>query len=291
MNMHVPQDIQSRVELEQLMSVTKNFCSAQSNKPVMGIIQDSLVGAYLMTERNVMLSRDQMMDVLMHYKGWNGQMPVPAIMTPKECFWTGKQMLSLLMPEDLFYTAHSKDDADPLLSTDDRSVIIRYGQILSGRLSKKQIGKSYNSVLHRIWKRHGETRLAEFINSIQRMVDHWLTGHSFSTGIADCVPAKDADPDIVPKALRDVTAIINNNLPQIEHPLVEQKINQILNSARDRAGEDQLKRLPSNHGMKTMVDAGSKGSLINICQFSQLAPSCALFIRSNTWFVLCVCVC
>lgn len=39
MNMHVPQSHESRAELQQLMLVPRNVVSAQSNKPVMKIVQ------------------------------------------------------------------------------------------------------------------------------------------------------------------------------------------------------------------------------------------------------------
>ena len=272
MNMHVPQDLQSRTELEQLMSVTKNFCSAQSNKPVIGIIQDTLVGAYLFTNRDIFLTRDEMMNLMMHVVHWDGVIPAPAIMTPKVCLWTGKQMMSLLLPNNLVYTHKSKHDADPLCSASDKTVLIRQGELIQGRLNKTQLGKTYNGIIHRIWKDHGDQSVADFINGIQRMIDYWLTQHSFSTGIADCVPAADADTSIVPDAIAQVDDLIAKHRHDIEHPLVERKINQILNSARDRAGEDQINKLPSDHGMKTMAEAGSKGSLINICTLIHTPP-------------------
>ena len=43
MNLHVPQTHQARAEVNELMMVHKNIVSAQSNRPVMGIIQDTLM--------------------------------------------------------------------------------------------------------------------------------------------------------------------------------------------------------------------------------------------------------
>ena len=264
MNLHVPQDLPSRAEVEQLMSVTSNFVTPQSNRPVMGIIQDSLLGSYLLTARDIFLDRSSFMNALMYVDGWDGHIPIPAILglTP---LWTGKQLVSLLLPAIEYRRGSTKG-----LNGDDRGVAVRNGQLLQGRLTKKELGQAYNGVLHLIWKEFGAKRLAVFMTAIQRLVNHWLTGHGFSTGIADCVVSGDADPTIVPKALDQVNRAIGQNLNLIEHPLVETKINRILNNARDLAGEDQLKHLPNGHGMKAMVDAGSKGSLINICQINAI---------------------
>jgi DNA-directed RNA polymerase II subunit RPB1 len=267
MNMHVPQSIEARVELEQLMAVGKNFITPQSNKPVMGIIQDSLVGSYLLTQRDVFFTRDEMMNMLMHIHDWDGRIPVPSIMTPTKCLWTGKQMLSILLP-DIEYDDGGRRVIDDDLNSDDASVLVRRGELLSGKLTKKQLGKSYNGILHIVWKEHGAERLAATMCAIQRMVDYWLSHRGFSTGISDCVASDDADLTILPEAMRQVEETIQANLRNVEHPLVEGKIMQILNSARDRAGEEQLKHLPTQHGMRDMMEAGSKGSVINLSQIT-----------------------
>lgn len=44
MNMHVPQNLESITEVKHLMSVPKQIISPQSNRPVMGLNQDSLLG-------------------------------------------------------------------------------------------------------------------------------------------------------------------------------------------------------------------------------------------------------
>ena len=52
MNLHMPQSESSLAELGDLMMVSRNILSPQSNKPVMGICQDTLVGVYLLTGNN-----------------------------------------------------------------------------------------------------------------------------------------------------------------------------------------------------------------------------------------------
>jgi DNA-directed RNA polymerase II subunit RPB1 len=44
MNMHVAQTHETRAEMRELMMVPKNIISPQANKPVIGIVQDTLVG-------------------------------------------------------------------------------------------------------------------------------------------------------------------------------------------------------------------------------------------------------
>lgn len=44
MNLHVPQSFESRAEISELCLVPKQIVSPQSNRPVMGIVQDTLCG-------------------------------------------------------------------------------------------------------------------------------------------------------------------------------------------------------------------------------------------------------
>jgi DNA-directed RNA polymerase beta' subunit len=48
-NVHIPQTIEAYAEAEQLLAVRHNLMSAQTNRPMIGIVYDTLSGAYLMT--------------------------------------------------------------------------------------------------------------------------------------------------------------------------------------------------------------------------------------------------
>lgn len=88
MNVHVPQSLETMVELENIHLVPKQIISPKDNKPVMGIVQDTLCAARKLTKRDVFLDKDQMMNLLMHLPTWDGKMPMPAIIKPKP-IWTG----------------------------------------------------------------------------------------------------------------------------------------------------------------------------------------------------------
>ncbi len=56
--------------------------SAQASKPVMGVVQDTLVGAYLLSHRDVFVDPVALMDLVMWMPGWGGTLPPPAVMVP-----------------------------------------------------------------------------------------------------------------------------------------------------------------------------------------------------------------
>ena len=64
MNLHVPQSITAKAETEHLMCVNQLIVSPQSNKPVIGIIQDALLSSAKMTRRGVFLNRKMVMNTM-----------------------------------------------------------------------------------------------------------------------------------------------------------------------------------------------------------------------------------
>ena len=57
MNLHLPQSLEARAEVSELCSVSKMLITPQSNRPVMGIVQDSLTGVSKMTRRDVFIAK------------------------------------------------------------------------------------------------------------------------------------------------------------------------------------------------------------------------------------------
>ncbi len=63
----------------------------QGNKPVIGIVQDTLLGCRLMTKRDTFIPKDVFMNMLMWLEDWDGKIPMPAVLKPQP-LWTGKQV-------------------------------------------------------------------------------------------------------------------------------------------------------------------------------------------------------
>ena len=105
MNLHLPQSEITKTEIKQLMMVSDNVVSAQSNKPVMGIIQDSLLSLHKMTQKDIFLTKQEVMNLMMKIKGTDYKVPVPCILKP-EPKWSGKQMITLILKNDFNYSKH-----------------------------------------------------------------------------------------------------------------------------------------------------------------------------------------
>ena len=116
MNVHFPQTLMAESEAREIMSVKYQVVSPQSNKPVMGLIQDSLLGMFLLS--GATLSRADAMQML--------QAPLPY-----QSRFTGLEIVSRVLPDITYHGG----------------VHVVHGQVLSGRFTKRDLGTSHGSLM------------------------------------------------------------------------------------------------------------------------------------------------
>jgi len=273
MNLHLPQSLEAKAELSELMMVSRLLITPQSNRPVMGIVQDTLTAVTKMTRRDVFIDRAEMMNLLIQFPSWNGQIPTPAILKPKP-LWTGKQLFSVLLPKDVNYQNNKSSN---WMSPDDTKVLVENGQLLSGILCKNTLGTSSGSLAHIIFTDCGHELAAKFYYHIQLVVNHWLLTEGHSVGIADTIANDETYRTIVEK-IENSKNEVRRVIEQAQcHQLVntpgntfrqtfENQINKHLNEARNQTGSSVQESLSPFNQFKAMVASGAKGSLINISQ-------------------------
>ena len=250
MNIHVLQTVESQAEARNIMAVKYQLVSPQSNRPVMGVIQDSLCGAYLLSDDNVTLTRAEMMHCVLKIPGWDG-------VFIEQDVYTGKDLISYTLP---------------MVNWSKGNIVIEKGEFLSGRMSKKALGRSDGSLIHVMYNDCGPDETILFINRLQRVVHAFLMMRGFSVGIGDMLSDVSVREEI-DQAFIDVEG------------KSEQEINQRLNICRDTMGTMVQKPLNDSNRLYTMVHSGSKGSNINISQIMAVVGQqnlCGARIP-NTW--------
>jgi DNA-directed RNA polymerase II subunit RPB1 len=73
MNLHMPQDEESEIELKILAAVKENIISPANNKSIIGIFQDSLLSSYLFSQKDINFSPLHAMNLLAHTNNINLQ--------------------------------------------------------------------------------------------------------------------------------------------------------------------------------------------------------------------------
>ncbi|XP_003425653.2 DNA-directed RNA polymerase II subunit RPB1 [Nasonia vitripennis] len=283
MNLHVPQSMETRAEVENIHVTPRQIITPQANKPVMGIVQDTLTAVRKMTKRDVFIEKEQMMNILMFLPSWDGKMPQPCILKPKP-LWTGKQIFSLIIPGNVnmirTHSTHPDEEDDgpyKWISPGDTKVMVEHGELIMGILCKKTLGTSAGSLLHICMLELGHEVCGRFYGNIQTVINNWLLLEGHSIGIGDTI----ADPQTymeiqssIRKAKEDVIEVITkaHNMELEPTPgntlrqTFENQVNRILNDARDKTGGSAKKSLTEYNNLKAMVVSGSKGSNINISQ-------------------------
>ncbi|KAI1331353.1 DNA-directed RNA polymerase II subunit RPB1 [Xylariaceae sp. FL0255] len=284
MNLHVPQTEETRAEIRELCMVPLNIVSPQRNGPLMGIVQDTLAGVYKMCRRDVFMTKDQVTNLLLWVPNWNGVIPQPAIIKPRPR-WTGKQLVSLIIPEEIsLYTKPGNDKTNRFSAwcpKDDDGVLIRSGEVLFGLLTKKVVGAAGGGIVHLCYNELGPEGAMAFLNGCQRVINYWLLHNGFSIGIGDTIPDREtivkiqADIDSQKDQVTEFTALATANeleaLPGMNvRETFESKVSNALNQARDKAGRTTESSLKDLNNAVTMARSGSKGSAINISQMTAL---------------------
>jgi DNA-directed RNA polymerase II subunit RPB1 len=244
----------------------------------MGIVQDTLLGCRLITKRDSFIEKDVFYNILMWLENWDGRVPAPAILKPRP-LWTGKQVFTLFIPDvNLRNTsAWHKDGQQKDFSPGDTEVLIEKGELLTGTLCKRTVGAGSGGLIHIIWGEHGPHAARSFLNQTQLLVNYWLLQHSFSVGIGDTIADEATMHTInatISKAKLDVKDLIKQAQDKrleaqpgrTMQESFESKVNQVLNKARDDAGNSAQGSLADTNNVLRMVTAGSKGSFINISQ-------------------------
>ncbi|KAL3624527.1 DNA-directed RNA polymerase II subunit rpb1 [Castilleja foliolosa] len=281
MNMHVPQSFETRAEVLELMMVPKCVVSPQANRPVMGIVQDTLLGCRKITKRDTFIEKDVFMNTLMWWEDFDGKVPAPAILKPRP-LWTGKQVFNLIIPKQinlLRYSAWHQEGEKGFITPGDTQVRIEKGELLSGTLCKKALGTSTGSLIHVIWEEVGPDAARKFLGHTQWLVNYWLLQNAFSMGIGDTIAdsaTMEKINETIGNAKNEVKELIRAaQEKQLEAEpgrtmmeSFENRVNQVLNKARDDAGSSAQKSLSESNNLKAMVTAGSKGSFINISQMT-----------------------
>jgi len=269
MNLHMSQDTLSDSELLYLAAVKYQMISPANNSPIIGIFQDSMVGAYQFTRNNVKFDHRNAMNLIIRIKGCqiNSTMKIPE---------SNFDILSLILPPmtlnyKVNYKAKREDDSDCFLS-------IENGKYIKGQLDKSVLGSKTKGIIHRICNDYGYHASTDFIDNLQNIVTEYLKLSSFSVGVSDLVSEnptmKGSIKEIVTMHKNEVEKLIQqlklnvfeNNTGKSNRDEFEYQVNNILNRVSKETQQVGLESLDSSNRFRIMVDAGSKGSELNISQ-------------------------
>ena len=291
MNMHVPQSIQTAVEIEELASVETQIITPAQHKPIIGLVQDSIIGSYLFTRYDNYLTKREVLDVLIWIKTFKGDLPKPDILagTPlrelpdyfpkykydtKQDLWSGRTLFSIIIPNINIIKKNMSYDFQPNFQN---KVIINKGVVENGVFDKSILGTKEQGIVHIIHNQYGNKKAMEFLNDSQNLVTNWMLMSGFSVGLGDLMTDDESSTkisEIINSKKKQVieliehvhSGILKNDTGKPNSEIFEMNVMNFLNKATVEAGQIGTKYLDSDNRMVNLVNSGSKGSDINIGQ-------------------------
>lgn len=276
-NIHMLQSTQAQVEAKTFVSSPQCIMSGINSSPVGGIIYNGATGGYLLSDdielsdeefkegfrsmRYAQEHYDTYIDRLFQLNIEHGQKLNPL---------SGKAMCSLLFPDDFWYS--------------NGKVKIRNGILIAGRLSKKNMGPSPNSIVQSIYKNYGTEATRRFITDATFLFNWYLSIYGLTVGVKDCRPPQNVEEEfnfrkrqIIEEINEEVLSFppLASDATQLDKSQRERKIDEVITSGTDRikmalvggeVEEDGKKIIikpiiASDNAIAVMAASGAKGKI------------------------------
>ncbi|PSS09783.1 DNA-directed RNA polymerase IV subunit like [Actinidia chinensis var. chinensis] len=171
------------LSVKELVALDKQLINGQSSRNLLSLSHDSLTAAHLVVVDGVVLNLHQMQQLQMFCPR---QIQLPAIVKaplkanpPNTCFWSGKQLFSLLLPPDFDYDFPSND------------VRICNGELLSSTDGSSWLRDGEGSLLDCLVK-HCQEKSLEFLHAAQEVLCEWLSMRGLSVSLSDLYLSSDS---------------------------------------------------------------------------------------------------
>lgn len=253
MNIHVPQSMQSMIEVAEIANAQKQIISPRSGSPAIGTVQDVLLGSYQVTAPDVIIPWGQAMNILAYT-----DLSIDKISTLSKHDISGTNLFSQIIPEKINLTR--------------ANIKISNGIIEKGRVDKSMIGPSPNGIIHYVWDQYGYEETSRFLNNVQRISNNFNFYNGFTAGIKDLYISRNFEEQVslvVQKKLIEINNRITNleNNPNLlEVNIFEDSIFASLTNVLLDCSKMTLDELPDSNNFVKMFKAGSKGNETNLGQ-------------------------
>jgi DNA-directed RNA polymerase II subunit RPB1 len=268
MNAHIPQSYEAHTELEEIAAVPMQIIRPRDGQPVIGVVQDTLVGAHLATKAGNRFNRREFMNLMMRNKRFHG-LPTAG----DDGKYTGQQVISTMLAPVNMKMNNGLYDANKV---QENTVIIEEGEVKQGVFDKGTFNKPGAGIVHTTYNDYGPKDAVQLIDSMQNVLENYLIMKGFSVGISDLVPDEEtkrqmeekiavAKAEVADIAMQVHMDLFTNNTGKSNQDEFEARVNGVLARAFD-AGKIGQTSLSSENRLIAMINAGSKGSSMNIAQ-------------------------
>lgn len=267
------------------MGVTQNIVTPKSGEPIIALIQDFLTTSFLLTSRDVFLTRQEFTHILSWFTDANEliDLPPPTILRPAQ-LWTGKQVISSVLRPNrharvvLNFTAKEKIyTKGEHRCLNDGWVLFRRSELLLGQIGKTTLGGNKTGLIYHLLRDNSNEIACEIMHRIAKLSARWLSNYGMTIGISDVTPARDLSA-INRAEIQKAYGEYHNFLALHSRGELEAKpgmspdetleslLNLTLSKVRETVGDNCIKHLDRYNKPLIMALCGSKGNSVNLSQ-------------------------
>ncbi len=271
MNLHVPQTKEAQAEAEILMQVQTQLISPKNGYNVIGCVEDSITGNYLLT-KYLTLSKEDATNLLL-------SIGIDNVSFDKDHV-NGREIVSALFPEDFNFAGLNKKG--------EMVLDIKNGKLLKGVIDQNAIGEDNGELLREFYRRYGKESTFRLMDSLFRLGIKVLLKTGFTTGIHDT--------DITEDLRKKIQQLIVQTFEQIDQLIqsyekktlemlpgkdlketLEARVLELLNKVRNKIGDIVTEHVSEEHNPTlTMARSGARGNTLNFVQMSSCVGQQAL---------------
>ncbi|MEK6937310.1 MAG: DNA-directed RNA polymerase subunit A' [Nanoarchaeota archaeon] len=286
MNLHIPQGEEARAEADILMQVQTQIISPTHGKNIIGCVEDSVSGIYLLT-KEMELSREEASQLLLSTGFENFEFKKEKL--------DGKEIFSALLPKDFNYIGYAKKYTKCTQCSEgvkhkcefDTYVVVKNGQLQSGVIDSNSIGTEHGALIRALVIKYGEDITIDIIGRIFKLGIKVLLKRGFSTGIDDTDLPEELKEKIE-DLLKDSDEKVNEYIEMYKKDKLEAlpgktiaetlevRSLEILNKVRNKVGNLITENSSVINPTIIMAVSGAKGNLLNLAQMAACVGQQAL---------------
>ncbi|MGQ4872512.1 MAG: DNA-directed RNA polymerase subunit A' [Promethearchaeia archaeon] len=301
MNLHVPQSEEARTEAELLLKVQEHILSPRFGGPILGGIQDFISSVFQFTSKDSLYNKKDAMNLLYMANIFNDNPDfnfddLKPVITDPEPMYSGKQLFSTLLPDDLNLKVKSKfcKKCEVCKEADceyDAFVWIKNGQLLTGTIDENSFGAMQsNNILQRIVKDHGNARGRQFLDAATKMLlyvirkngmtmgldEVYIKGESYEKILEIIREANEKAEKLIKAYYENDTTVLKRAPGRSLRETLELRIRQVLNEARSKANETAALSIGDKAHSVIMTKSGARGNILNLGQMSAIVGQQAI---------------
>lgn len=268
MNMHVPQSLQTRYELESLVLVPTQIFSSRGADSLIKSVYDAMTGMYMFTKHGNPITQNQLMNYMMIHHNYK-MSPLPP---DRGDNWSPHTAYSMFLPE-ITYKSKNMSYADN--ESSENEIIINKGIVKQGVFDKKILGGGQGGLQKSLAFAYNNWAAKNLVDYTQQFMNLWLSEYGLSVGTGDVfstLELLDKTNKIVEECHKESALILAETHAGIFEPHLSKKFflrslesallgvtqkgtQNIQNAIRDHIAKDNR--------FMDMINSGAKGSKLN----------------------------